>query len=117
MYCRNCGKELESGQAFCPYCGASQDPSVRNNNGYQQPPQNYYDSGSVGWAVLGFLVPLVGFILWLAWQRDRPKCARMAGLGALASVIAGVVVSILMFAMLFAFGETTTTTEIMGGML
>ena len=30
MFCRNCGKELESGVQYCPYCGAAQsdNPAV-----------------------------------------------------------------------------------------
>ena len=49
------------------------------------------DSGSFGWAVLGFLIPLVGLVLFLAWKNTKPKCAKMAGIGALVSVILGLI--------------------------
>lgn len=53
------------------------------------------DTGSFGWAVLGFFIPLVGLILWMIWKNDRPGDAGMAGKGALVSVIINVVLFIL----------------------
>ena len=92
MYCRNCGKMVPDNAAYCPECGASQvngpGPSYYNQN---------YDSGSIGWAVLGFFIPLVGFILWLIWMDSKPKCARMAGIGALVSVALNVVLVVIWF--------------------
>ena len=41
--------------------------------------------------VLGFFIPLVGFILWLAWMDNKPKCSRMAGIGVLCFIVAIVV--------------------------
>lgn len=34
MFCKNCGKEIESGTKFCQYCGTSQEGGAA-----QQPPQ------------------------------------------------------------------------------
>mgnify|MGYP003397494141 FL=1 len=48
--------------------------------------QQSNDSGSFGWAVLGFFIPLVGLILWLVWKDTKPKSAKMAGIGALVGV-------------------------------
>lgn len=53
------------------------------------------DSGSAGWGVLGFLIPIVGFILWLVWKDDKPKCAKAAGIGCLVSVCISVATVIL----------------------
>lgn len=43
---------------------------------YPQPTASYgrnpSDTGSFGWAVLGFFIPLVGLILWMIWKNDRP---------------------------------------------
>jgi len=39
---------------------------------------NLNDSGSFGWAVLGFFIPLAGLILFFVWKNDRPKSAKMA---------------------------------------
>ena len=66
----------------------SQQPSYLQQPAYQQPAysQQSNDSGSFGWAVLGFFIPLVGLILWLVWKDTKPKSAKMAGIGALVGV-------------------------------
>ena len=52
---------------------------------YNQPmPQaNVNDSGSIGWGILGFLIPLIGFILYFVWKNTKPKSAKVAGIGGL----------------------------------
>ena len=108
-YCKQCGAELEEGAAFCPKCGVAQNEAQQSNpesaqqtpppaasvdwvqqNSYQsQPPVN--DSGSIGWGVLGFCIPIVGLILFLVWKDQKPRTAKVAGVGALISVIVGVI--------------------------
>ena len=69
-----------------------QQPAYAQQPAYQQPAyssgysQQSDDSGSFGWAVLGFFIPLVGLILWLVWKDTKPKSAKMAGIGALVGV-------------------------------
>lgn len=53
------------------------------------------DTGSFGWAVLGFFIPLVGLILFLVWRTTKPASARQSGIGALVGVIFSVVFSII----------------------
>ncbi|MDR1266102.1 MAG: hypothetical protein LBK42_11230 [Propionibacteriaceae bacterium] len=53
------------------------------------------DSGSFGWAVLGFFIPLAGLILWLVWQRERPLDSRQARNGFIAGLIVEVGVPVL----------------------
>lgn len=53
------------------------------------------DSGSFGWAVLGFFVPLVGLILWLVWRPTRPNDARQSRNGFIAGVIVQVIFGII----------------------
>ena len=36
MFCRNCGKEITDGTAFCPECGAAQNGTTQNAS--QEPP-------------------------------------------------------------------------------
>ena len=70
----------------------AQQPAYMQQPAYQQPAyspgysQQSNDSGSFGWAVLGFFIPLVGLILWLVWKDTKPKSAKMAGIGALVGV-------------------------------
>lgn len=59
------------------------------------PPRgNPVDTGSFGWGVLGFFFPIVGLILYLVWKYERPMDARIAGKGALISVIVNAVIVI-----------------------
>lgn len=75
-YCKNCGKELDDRSVVCPHCGVQQEALTASG-----------DSGSFGWGLLGFCIPIVGLILFLVWKGDKPKTAKMAGMGALISVI------------------------------
>lgn len=126
MFCTNCGKELPDNASFCPECGAAQaapapqkeDPqAVPQQPAYYEQPQNSQpqyqqapyqqqnaavDSGSFGWAVLGFCVPIVGLILFLVWKGDKPKSAKVAGIGALVSVILTVLLYVVFFIVGFA---------------
>ena len=99
-YCNKCGTEIEANTQYCPKCGASQTGDY-----YQQaPPRNYdpYDSGSFGWFILGFFIPLVGLILFLVWSGDKPRSAKMAGMGALISILIGVIGIVLYIAFIGA---------------
>ena len=102
-YCSNCGKELADHMAFCPECGAAQQ-SAPQQPAYQQAPQQPYqapqaqapvDTGSIGWAFLGFFFPVVGLILFLVWKDQKPLTSKKAGLGALIGVISSVVFSVI----------------------
>ena len=112
VYCKKCGKEIQDYASYCPNCGASQlydnDPYRPSQPSYGRNPAPY-DSGSFGWAVLGFFFPLVGFILWLVWMNEKPQSAKMAGLGALVSVILCIVLPIVFFVILAALAGTTSS--------
>lgn len=66
------------------------DGTVTNPNGWHpvtpQPAHQPYqptptpassddDSSPVGWCILSFLIPLVGWILYFSWRRSKPKKA------------------------------------------
>ncbi len=92
MYCRKCGSQVNERASACPYCGEPTRDYVPAQNQAQEE-----DSGSFGWALLGFLIPIVGLILYLVWKDSKPKCAKRAGKGALASFIVNVVVWVIYF--------------------
>lgn len=66
------------------------------------------DTGSFGWAVLGFFFPIVGLILFLVWKSEKPVSAKQAGMGALASVISTVVLWILLIVFAAMIGSAVT---------
>lgn len=66
------------------------------------------DTGSFGWAVLGFFFPIVGLILFLVWKSEKPVSAKQARMGALASVISTVVLWILLIVFAVIVGSAVT---------
>ena len=90
-FCKNCGAQIDDQAVVCTSCGVSQTttPAVVDNGGF-------------GWGVLGCCIPIVGLILFLVWKDTKPKTAKAAGIGALVSVILGVVIYIATFALGFA---------------
>ena len=84
MFCYNCGKEIDDKAAICVHCGCSMTARPKSP-----------DAPSTGFAVLGFLVPLVGLILYLVYEGTHPMRAKSAGKGALIGVIVSVVISVI----------------------
>lgn len=76
----------------------------------QAPMQNYQnpgmsgvnpeDTGSFGWAVLGFFIPIAGLILWLVWRNTKPKTATQCRNGFIAGVVLTIAFYIFGFAIL-----------------
>lgn len=83
-YCPQCGNQLSPNAKFCPACGYTINPVDSSPEPIQAYPN---DTGSILWGVLGFFIPVVGLILFLVWRTDAPNNARVAGKGALISVI------------------------------
>lgn len=57
--------------------------------------ENANDKGGFLWGLLGFCIPIVGLVLFLVWKGSKPKTAKAAGIGALVSVVIGVIFYIL----------------------
>lgn len=97
MYCEKCGSKNESGASFCTNCG-NKMVNVTTN-------KIESDEGNTFlWGLLGFLVPIVGLILFISFKKDRPKASKSAGKGALISAILGVVLSIISVIIMFVIG-------------
>lgn len=60
------------------------------------------DNGGFLWGLLGCCIPVVGLILFLVWKDQKPKTAKAAGIGALVSVILGVLSYIIFFVIIGA---------------
>lgn len=95
-----------------PQYGQSQyqQPQYQQYQYGQQPymGQQPADTGSFGWAVLGFFFPIVGLILFLVWKSEKPVSAKQAGMGALVSVISTVVLWILLIVFAVIAGSAVT---------
>ena len=88
-FCPYCGSHNSNNNAnFCEHCGAPIGSGNNINNNYNNTQMNnqkmpIQEGSTVGWGLLGFLVPLAGLVLWLVWNKERPKAAKSAGIGAL----------------------------------
>lgn len=52
------------------------------------PDNRQYDSGSVGWSLLGiFADPIWAFIVYLCWKDQKPRCAKKALIGAIIGAV------------------------------
>lgn len=93
-YCGHCGAEVKDGANYCTKCGEplnTEASKVETAPEYvEQARECSTDSGSFAWAVLGFFFPVVGLVLYLVWQYEKPRNALMAGKGALVSAILNV---------------------------
>jgi len=99
MYCKYCGKQVVDNASFCGGCGQPINDNgqifsnnydarpYQNNNNFSNHNDSVQDSGSAGWGVLGFFIPIVGLILFIVWNSSKPKSAKSAGIGALIGVI------------------------------
>ena len=114
--CQYCGQSMAEHLLVCPHCGQPVPGALENDHSSSQlkdsvqvPEQSVekieatvpnignnvrshsVDSGSFGWALLGFFIPLVGLILFLVCRIVRPMNANSAGISALISVVANLV--------------------------
>lgn len=71
-----------------------------NPNIPPMPPQE--EKASVGLAILSYIIPLVGLILYLTKKDSKPKTAKVCGKCALASFIINIVITIIMYAVMGA---------------
>ena len=93
MYCKNCGRNIDDSAKYCINCGTRLD---NNNNGID-------DRSSFGFAILGFLIPIVGLIIFLIYEGKKPKRAKSAGKGALIGFITKIVLSIILVILYVVF--------------
>lgn len=75
--------------------------SKSQNVSATQSQQTDSEGSTVGWGILGFFIPIVGFILWLIWKDEHPARAKSAGIGCLVSICLGVVGVILYVVLVF----------------
>ena len=90
-YCRKCGAEIGENDTVCTRCGAFQVQEV-----ISRPAVNPNDKKSFGFWLLGFLMPFVGLVLYIAWKGDRPKRAKSVGTGALVQTVISIVLAVVL---------------------
>lgn len=95
MYCKNCGRTVDDTSSYCNNCGARIDN--KPNADVSE------DNSNLGFAILGFFIPIVGLILFLIYEEKKPKRAKSAGKGALIGFITKIVLSIILVVLCVIF--------------
>ncbi len=54
------------------------------------------DSGHIGWGILGFFFPIVGWILYFVWRNTKPQTARVAGIGGIIGFALNIIITLMM---------------------
>ena len=91
MYCRHCGKEISDLASICVGCGNPVAPSKK----YEE------EHAGAGWWWLGFLIPILGFILWVVYTGDQEQKAKKLLRGAIAGIVVSVVSVVLIYIVYF----------------
>lgn len=112
-FCTNCGNKLEDNYNVCPSCGTP-SPNIMNqgvpNNQYgYYPNQQYYQNPpvqetkvEVGFVILGFFIPIVGWILWGIWSKTKPRTAKAAGIAGIIGFVVNFIISIVVSGLFFS---------------
>lgn len=93
MYCKYCGNQMDDRAIICPHCGIPTDKFNQTDGTAKSAPpapsanSNSSDSGSIGFGVLSFMFPVVGFILYLVWVDVMPLKAKSCGKGAITGLV------------------------------
>lgn len=98
MYCKNCGRTVDDTSSYCNNCGARID-NKPNADASE-------DSLSLGFAIFGFFIPIVGLILFLIYEEKKPKRAKSAIKGALIGFITKIVLAIILVILYVVFAAS-----------
>ena len=83
MFCKYCGTKLKDDNADCPKCGKNNRTEFND------------DASDFKFALLGFLVPIAGLVLYLVWKKDFPErsssCIKGTAAGTLMYVLLPVI--------------------------
>lgn len=98
MYCKNCGRIVDDTSSYCNNCGAR---IVNKPNADVSE-----DNSNLGFAILGFFIPIVGLILFLIYEEKKPKRAKSAVKGALIGFITEIVLAIILVILSVVFAAS-----------
>lgn len=98
MYCKNCGRTVDDTSSYCNNCGARIDN--KPNADVSE------DNSNLGFAILGFFIPIVGLIIFLIYEEKKPKRAKSAGKGALIGFITKIVLAITLVILYVVFAAS-----------
>ena len=96
-YCQNCGAQIDDKAVICVHCGVQAQPNQNTNSNAVNP----NDSSSFGMALLGFFIPIVGFIMYAMNRATSPLKAKSSLKGAIVGMIVNFVSVIIFYVFYF----------------
>ena len=85
MYCPNCGApDIDTRAVICPKCGVETGFTTNSQK---------TDSGSVVNWIIGFLIPIIGILMYVLWKDEKPVSAKQALNGSLISIVLIIILS------------------------
>ena len=81
MLCKHCNQEVDRNMKYCPYCGEE----INN------------DHSSFFIALICFICPIIGLILYFMLYKEYPLKARSAAKGAIISVVLNIIITLLLY--------------------
>lgn len=100
-FCRKCGNEMGEQAIRCSECGEVHIQKA--------PPTD--DKGSFVHVLIGLCVPIVGIILFVVWNKDRPKSAKNALIGSLLVIPLYLIMAIISAFAIPALGQIINNTN------
>ena len=86
LRCPNCGApDIDSRAVIGPKCGVETGFTTNSQK---------TDSGSVVNWIIGFLIPIVGLLLYVLWKDEKPVSAKQALNGVLISIVLSIISAI-----------------------
>lgn len=103
-HCSYCGTEIQNDMDFCPSCGTKIEKFSQNNQNTNITSSD--DTGSSLYCLLGACMPMAGLILYLVWNKDKPKNAKQSLTGFLIS-LGLYVLMIIIYVIIFVIALST----------
>ena len=89
MNCPKCYYQNPEDATFCGKCGLEFNKATNYEFTARKPLLDKIkaDPISIIYILLGFFVPILGWILWFVWKDSSPRLARATGIAALVGVV------------------------------
>lgn len=81
-YCDTCGNEIDDSEPYCFHCGAAIESNEQSDG----------VAGDFWWGVLGFILPLLGLILYFVWREDKPERGKSIIVGSVIGLVLNAVI-------------------------
>ncbi len=82
-------------QEYAVFSELESEIEEENINSPNREYADLYDKPSIGWNILGFIFPLMGFVLAIIWRKASPVRARSIAIAAAAGLVLGIAANLL----------------------